>query len=175
MKTVKVTFLSTLVVLFLSCNGQNAKNKDQSQIIDKQERAAAVSPTDTLNRPKINVNVNKRYDDKGKIVQFDSSYSYFFSSPGGIRHMNNDSIFNRFQSFFNKSYPNFFEYQNKDIFFNDSLFKYDFFNHDYFLKRYQLNQKNFEGFYKRMDSLKQEFMQQTYPNGYPKKNEGLSK
>jgi hypothetical protein len=173
MKTIKIAFLSVLAVLFFSCNGQNAKDHKQSKTNSEQMLRGSFDSTDTLNKPKVKVNVNKRYDDKGRVVQFDSTYSYFYSSPNGIRHLNNDSIYDQFQSFFNKSYPHFFEHQNNDIFFNDSLFKYDFFNNDYFLKRYQLNQKNFEGFYKQMDSLKQNFMKQRYPNGYPKKDKSL--
>jgi hypothetical protein len=169
METLKIAFVSVLAVLFLSCNGQTLRNRTQSKKGNDQLSSSELNLADTVNRPKVKVNVNKRFDDKGRIVQFDSTYSYFYSSPGGTAHSNNDSVFNNFQSFFNKSYPSIFKDQNRDIFFNDSLFKYDFFNDDYFLKRYQLNQKNFEGFYKRMDSLKQNFMQHAYPNGYQKK------
>jgi hypothetical protein len=168
METLKIAFVSVLAVLFFSCNGQTQTKKEDGQL-----SSSKLNSTDTVNRPKINVNVNKRYDDKGRVVQFDSTYSYFYSSPGGLTNLNNDSIFNSFQSFFNKSYPSIFKDQNRDIFFNDSLFKYDFFNDDYFFKRYQLNQKNFEGFYKRMDSLKQDFLQHNYPNGYQKKEKTL--
>jgi hypothetical protein len=169
MKTLKASILSVLAVLFFSCNGQTLKNENQSKndsnLITSNERNLA----DTLNRPKINVNVNKRYDDKGRVIQFDSTYSYFYSSPHGIAHLNNDSLFNNFQSFLNKSYPSIFKDQNSNIFFNDSLFKYDFFNDDYFFMRYQLNQKSFEEFYKRMDSVKKDFMKHAYPNGYQRK------
>jgi hypothetical protein len=173
METLKIAFASFLAVLFFSCNGQNLKNQNQASNDTGKLSSSRPIPVDTANQPKVKVNVNKRYDDKGRVVQFDSTYSYFYSSPKGMAHLNNDSIFNNFQSFFNKSYPNIFKDQNQDIFFNDSLFKYDFFNDDYFLKRYQLNQKNFEGFYKRMDSLKQDFLQHTYPKGFQKKERTL--
>jgi hypothetical protein len=173
MKTLKIASVSVLAVLFFSCNGQTSKNPTQSKKDNSQLSSNELNLTDTVNRPKVKVNVNKRFDDKGRIIQFDSTYSYFYSSPGGTAHLNNDTIFNNFQSFFNKSYPSIFKDQNRDIFFNDSLFKYDFFNDDYFLKRYQLNQNNFESFYKRMDSLKQNFMQQAYPNGYQKKEKAI--
>jgi hypothetical protein len=167
-KTIKTIFLSFLAVLFFSCSGQNQKKQNHVQNKSDNLKPGLSSSADTSNRPKIKVNVNKTYDDKGQIVRFDSTYSYFYTSPKGIAHSTNDSVFNQFQSFFNQSYPNFFENQNKNVFFNDSLFKYDFFNEDYFLKRFQLNQKNFEGFYRRMDSVKQDFMRHTYPNGHQK-------
>ncbi len=173
MKTLKIASVSVLAVLFFSCSGQSSKNSIQSKKDNGQLSSTELNLTDTVNRPKVKVNVNKRFDDKGRIVQFDSTYSYFYSSPGGMAHLNNNTIFNNFQSFLNKSYPSIFKNQNRDIFFNDSLFKYDFFNDDYFLKRYQLNHNNFESFYKHMDSLKQNFMQQAYPNGYHKKEKSI--
>jgi hypothetical protein len=171
MKTTKIAFISLMAILFFSCNGQNSKNKVLSEANKDKSRSSFLTQADTTIKPKVNVKVNKRYDDKGNVIQFDSTYSYFYSSPNGTLHSTNDSVFNQFQSFFDKTYPNFFESQNKDIFFNDSLFKYDFFNNDYFLRRYQLNQNNFERLYKRMDSVKQNFMQHMYPNGYQKKDE----
>lgn len=173
MKTLKASIVSVLAVLFFRCNSQTLKKENQLKSDSHQISSNESKLTDTLNRPKINVYVNKRYDDKGRLIQFDSTYSYFYSSPNGIAHLNNDSLFNNFQSFLNKSYPSIFKDQNSNIFFNDSLFKYDFFNDDYFFKRYELNQKNFEEFYKRMDSVKQDFMKHTYPNGYQRKGRTL--
>ena len=169
METLKIAFVSVLAVLFFSCNGQTLKNPHLSEKGNAPLNLGDLNSIDTVNKPKISVKVNKRYDEKGRVVQFDSTYSYFYSSPGGPAYSSNDSIFNNFQSFFDKSFSTIFKNQNSDIFFNDSLFKYDFFNDDYFLKRYQLNQKSFEDFYKRMDSLKLDFLHHTYPNGYQKK------
>lgn len=169
METLKLTLVSVLAVLFFSCNGQTSKNQSPLKNESGQISSGEFTRVDTVNKPKIKVDVNKRFDEKGRLVQFDSTYSYFYSSPKGIVHLNNDSVFSNFQSFFNKSYPGIFKDQNRAIFFNDSLFKYDFFNEDYFLKRFQMNQKNFESFYKKMDSLKLDFMQHTYPGGYQKK------
>lgn len=169
MKTPKISIVCVLAVLFFSCNGQNLKNQNKASNNTEKSGISKRTPADTLNKPLVKINANKRYDDKGRLIQFDSTYSYFYSNPTGTRHLNNDSIFENFQSFFNKSYPSIFKDQNQDIFFNDSLFKYDFFNDDYFLRRYQLNQKNFEGFYKRMDSLKGDFLKHAYPNVYQKK------
>ncbi|HSH64582.1 MAG TPA: hypothetical protein VLB84_02000 [Bacteroidia bacterium] len=166
MKTYKVLIMGIMALLFLGCEAQNSK-KDQPKTIKKGSLADA----DTLNKPKIQVNVNRKYDDKGNVVQFDSTYSYFYKSPTGkgTMKLNNDSLYDQFQSFFNNKYEDFFDRQKKDVFFNDSLFKYDFFNDDYFLKRFKLNQKSFEDMYKQMDSIKQNFIQKNYPEGYQKK------
>lgn len=167
MNTLKLTGICILVALFFSCEGQNSKNKQKGKAETLRQ---SITPADTAsNKPKVSVNVNRKYDKNGKLLQFDSTYSYVYSSPHGIKQLDNDSVFNQFQSFMNKQHPNFFENQNNAIFFNDSLFKYDFFNDDYFQKRFQLNQKNFENFYKEMDSLKQNFLHYQYPQGYQKK------
>ena len=75
-----------------------------------------------------------------------------------------------FIPFFEKSYPNLIGRYHNTIFFNDSLFKYDFFNDDYFQKRFQLNEKMFENMYQQMDSIKRDFLKKNYPNGYQRKN-----
>lgn len=86
METLKIAFISILAVLFFSCNGQNSKNPTQSKKGNDPLSSNELNASDTVNRPKINVNVNKRFDDKGRIVQFDSTYSYFYSSPNGTIH-----------------------------------------------------------------------------------------
>jgi hypothetical protein len=166
MKTIKTVFLSLLLVIFSSCRGQS--QKENVQLVPEKNNGIVVKE-DTLNKPRINVRVNKQYDDKGRIVKFDSTYFYFYSSPEKSLQLGNDSVYSSFRSFFEKSYPNLMSRQNNNIFFNDSLFKYDFFNDDYFQKRFELNEKMFENMYQQMDSIKREFLKHNYPNGYRKK------
>lgn len=165
MKTIKIMLVSLLFVVFSGCNGQT--KKENSQLAETKK----VTPLkeDSLAKPRIDVKVNRQYDDKGNIVRFDSTYSYFYSSPKGSMHLGNDSVFSSFRSFFEKSYPDLMDSRTNHIFFNDSLFKYDFFNDDYFQKRFELNNRMFENMYQQMDSIKRGFMKQNYPNGYQKK------
>jgi hypothetical protein len=171
MNSIKTILMSSIFILMFSgCDGQTSK-KDMNSNKNKTDKNKTENVSiDTLNKPKIKVNVNKRYDDKGRIVQFDSTYSYSYTSPRGQMQSSNDSVFKDFRSFFDKNYSDFFNRQNNNIFFNDSLFKYDFFNEDYFSKRFQLNQKALEKMYQQMDSLKQNFLKHNYPQGYQKKN-----
>jgi hypothetical protein len=162
MKTIRLLSLTMLVALFSACKGQTTKQKESP--LSGQRLAAA----DT-SKPKIHVNVNKKYDNKGNVIQFDSSYSYSYSSPNGPRLLNNDSVFHQFRNFYDKQFPSFFNQRNNALFFNDSLFKYDFYNDDFFLKRFELNQKVFQDMYKQMDSVKRNFLQHEYPKGYPQK------
>jgi hypothetical protein len=165
MEIMKIMLVSLLFAIFSGCNGQIKKEKSE---VEETKKITALKE-DSLAKPRIDVKVNRRYDDKGNLVQFDSTYSYFYSSPSGTMQLGNDSVFRNFRSFFERSYPNLMDRRIKNIFFNDSLFKYDFFNDDYFQKRFELNKKMFEDMYRQMDSIKRGFMKQNYPNGYQKK------
>lgn len=168
MKTKKIIPLLLLpLVIFSGCNGQTRKGSDQ--ILTDKNKGLAVT-ADTLTKPEVKIKVNKQYDDRGNIVKYDSTYSYFYSSPGGkILESSNDSVFNKFRNFFNTNYPDFLNPQYNSIFYNDSLFKYDFFNGDYFQKRFEMNRAIFDKIYKQMDSLKLDYLQHNYPNGHQKK------
>lgn len=157
-----------LFLVFLGCNGQT-KKENESLLSFRNKDTETIE--DTLNKPKVSVKVNKQYDDKGNLIKYDSTYSYIYSTPGGRKlQLPNDTLYNRFRSYFDGKYPDFFSPQFDDIFLNDSLFKYDFFNKDYFMQRFKLNRQMFERMYRQMDSLKGDFMERNYPDGYQQKN-----
>lgn len=162
----KLMLMSILFVVFSGCNGQTQK-KPSEKINGGNEN---IIIADSTNRPRVSVKVNKQYDDKGNIIQFDSTYSYVYSSPTGSMRLDNDSVFSNFRSFFEKNHPSLMDRNINNIFFNDSLFKYDFFNDDYFQKRFELNEKMFGSMYQQMDSIKKQYLRQNYPNGQQKKN-----
>ena len=104
--------------------------------------------TTKLNQPKVDVKVNKKYDEQGNLIQYDSSYSIIYSSPGSeiyLNNMSNDSIFAQLREKFNSH--SFF---NEDPFFGVPKFN---FNDDFF---------NFDP----MDNFKQmnEMMKKMFPN-----------
>ena len=167
METIKSILICLCFLMFESCNSQTQKQKNDMHLGNLESKSHLNA--DSLHKPQVKINVNKKYDEKGRIIKLDSTYSYFYSSPKGASQINNDSIYNNFRSFFNKTHPGFLSRQQENVFFNDSLFKYDFFNDDYFQKRFELNRKMFESMYKEMDSLKSNFLKQTYPNGVQKK------
>ncbi len=143
MKAKTLIFLLLPFLSFSGCQGQTKKNESLSNSTTKNE----LVDLNTLNKPKVKVKVNKQLDEKGKIVQYDSTYSYFYSSPKGKpMQSSNDSVFKNFRSYFHKNYPDFLNQHYDNIFYNDSLFKYDFFNDDYFtwsfLKNYSGNKSN---------------------------------
>ena len=151
---------SFIFIVMSSCKGQVKKEKENNSDL----------LTDAISKPQVNVNVNKHYDKNGNIIKYDSTYSYVYrGSSGKMMPLINDSVFNSFKSYFNIHSQGMFDNQNNSIFLNDSLFKYDFFNDDYFQKRFELNQKLFGAFYKQMDSLKGNYLRETYPGKTPRK------
>ena len=64
--------------------------------------------------PSENWNVNKRYDKDGNIIQYDSSYSYSYSSNG--EYLNIDSLISTFG--INNFFSNPFEIDSTFNFFN---------------------------------------------------------
>ncbi|MDP1800719.1 MAG: hypothetical protein Q8L81_05175 [Bacteroidota bacterium] len=154
-----------LFIVMVSCNAQTQKEQ-----VDQTKNIKDIELVDSLNKPKIDVKVNKQYDKSGKMIKYDSTYSYVYSGENGINILaDNDSIFNQFRSYFNIHSSDLFDKQNKSVFFNDSLFKYDFFNDDYFQKRFELNKDIFSRFFWQMDSLKGSFLKNTYPRQHIKK------
>src|SRR5688572_29110550 len=120
-----------IVLSFLTggCDGQKKANEKLS---------GHLASADTLVKPKVDVRVNKRYDDKGNLTQFDSTYSYFYSSPGiGRSSITSDSLFGNFKSPLLNQYKGLMNENMNSIFFNDSLFKYDFYDEDYFSRRFR--------------------------------------
>src|ERR1043166_2479895 len=125
----KKNIFSLIVVLLLTtCSGQDNKKRDEKKHL---------SNGDGTNKPRTEVKVNRKYDSKGNLIHFDSTYSYFYSSKGlDSVKMGADTIFHRFRSHFKHDFPSFSGCEFNDLFFNDSLSRYDFLNPDYFTKRF---------------------------------------
>jgi hypothetical protein len=158
-----------IIVLLLSflAGGCN----DHKKVNDNKYAAIVKNNPDSTYNPKVDVRVNRKYDDKGNLIQFDSTYSYFYSSPGmkTDTSISSDSLFSNFKSPLSDYYRDLFNSNMNGIFFNDSLFKYDFYNNDYFSKRFDLNLKRFENMFHQMDSAKTGMFQRYYPNGEVRK------
>jgi hypothetical protein len=131
--------LSLLLVL-ISCIGQTKKTDSQNDV----------------NKPKTSIDVKKKYDKNGNVVQYDSSYSYVYSNIKGNDRLR-DSILNSFRNDFNEKY--FFSNEPffKNFFFDDSLMNRDFFRNDYFFKHFRSNMDRMNSLFEGMDSVKNEF------------------
>ena len=151
-----------LILMMAGCHAQDNKNENARN---------RLATADTSYKPKTDIRVNKKYDDKGNLIQFDSTYSYFYSSPlNGKSSIMSDSLFWNFKMPLRENYRSLLNSNMDSIFFNDSLFKYDFFNDDYFSKRFELNMQRFQDMFHKMDSIKTGMFRDSFPEGEIKKN-----
>jgi len=135
-----------LAMLLASCHGNT--NGQSAEL--KQNKA------DSLKKPKVDIKVNRRYDEKGNMIGFDSTYtSYYSNMNGDTARM--DSVMGNFDRYFKQNHSSFFRNQFDPLFFNDSTRYPDFFHDDFFLKRYELNAPYFRSMMHRMDSIKNKF------------------
>lgn len=142
----RVVLLLLAAAVFTYCNGQD-KNKQGSK---KQTSDTTLDP-----QPQISVKVNRKYDTKGNLVRFDSTYSYSYSSKGlDSTRVSMNQLFRDFKADFPGSWRSGFD----DIFFSDSLARYDFLNPDYFSRRFELNMDRMRRHFRQMDSTKTLFL-----------------
>jgi hypothetical protein len=131
-----------LTVTLSGCNGQKGK-KDMADTVQ-------------VNAPKTDIRVNKEYDKNGNLIKYDSTYSYFYSSIKN-NEWKRDSIFENFKNHFNQNYFFSNEPYFHNMFFQDSLLKYDFYKKDFFYDRFIQNMNRMDRLFREMDSVKNGF------------------
>lgn len=133
-------FIGVLPLLLAGCSKSTSK----------------VSPITEDTVPESHVNVTKEYDNDGNIIGYDSTYSYYYSN---VREntLKRDSLFDLFRNQFYKKYPisNHLFFDN--LFFQDSLLKYDFYKRDFFSTRFRHNMRKMDNMFLQMDSMKDDF------------------
>ena len=138
--------MTVLALLLSSCDKDS---KGQTADMNKGQ-------TDSVIKPKVDIKVNRRFDEKGNLIGFDSTYtSYYSNISGDTARM--DSLMGSFDRYFRTDHPLFFRNQFDPLFFNDSTRYPDFFHDDYFMRRYELNDRYMRGMMQRMDSIKNKF------------------
>lgn len=144
----KIALISFALFMLFSCNGQTSK-KESNALSDKE------------NKPKIDYKVDKKYDENGNLVAYDSVYTYYYSNIDKDA-MIKDSIFQKFNTYFetnhmldNSFFNDFFKQEGyrKDDFFSDAFFE-DHFKKDELMMNEMLQ---------RMDSIKNQFFINEYP------------
>jgi hypothetical protein len=155
-----VTYFGTpvsAILLSVSLLLSSCQEKTSGQIHERK-KASAATVNDSL-KPKVNINVNRHFDDKGNVIGFDSTYTSFYSNlEGDTASM--DKLMKSFDQHFNSGYSSFFRNEFNSLFFNDSLRYPDFFHNDFFIKRYELNDQYLRNMMGRMDSIKNQFYQE---------------
>lgn len=147
------TFVMCLFIGLLSAGMVACQDKNSVQ--EKNSQTGQLK-TDSASKPKVDIKVNRHYDDKGNMIGFDSTYSRYYSSVDGDTSQM-DSMFKEFNTYFNKQHQALFNNRFDNLFFNDSLMYPDFFHDDFFTQRYRLNDHYFRDMMSKMDSVKNNF------------------
>ena len=139
MKT-KILVLFFMFFGIISCNSQVGKT-------DKQDMGK--------NKPHEEFKVNRKYDENGNLIEFDSTYTSYYSNIKGDT-LAVDSIMKNFQMYFNDH----FAVIGPEFNFNsDSTFHHDFFSDDFFQKQFSEQDKLMLRMMREMDSIKNQYFQ----------------
>jgi hypothetical protein len=159
-------FTTIILVMMLTVVATSCSHDTHGQDNASVKKNSGTAP-DSADQPNVNIRVNRKYDDKGNLVGFDSTYSSYYSKlQGDTSRM--DSLMKGFDKYFDRNYSRLFDQQFNTLFFNDSLRYPDFFHNDFFMKRYELNDTYLRGMMRRMDSIKNRFYQEA-PESPPSK------
>lgn len=145
-----IVALTALGLVATSCQ-QESRSQDTAHLKENHRVQA-----DTIPEPDVNIKVNRRYDDKGNLIGFDSTYSTFYSNVQGDT-LKMDSLMKNFDTYFDRHHSRLFDKQFNALFFQDSIRYPDFFHDDFFMKRYDLNDRYLRDMMQRMDSIKNRF------------------
>lgn len=127
----------------------------------------SLGETALKNQPKENWTVNKKLDENGRIIQYDSTYSWSYSSKNN--EFNLPNVKDPFTNFLDDDFFSVLGPTHFDQIFKDSLFSPVFPKWKFPDPRTNyLNQ--FQPIIKHMDSLHRQIFQQYYNNGKQKTN-----
>ena len=135
-----------------ACNAQ--KEKDKPTELKMEE-----------SKPQASWKVNRKFDDKGNPISYDSTYVWTYSSKDGkTQNVNADSVLAEFRSQFSMDFPSFFNNDFDRLRTDDSTFYNNFSAPDYFMKSWQQHQAQMGVMMRQMDSLRNGFLRNNYPN-----------
>lgn len=146
MKRIIIPVLA-ITLSFNNCIGQS-ENGDENKQSQK-------------NSPVTNYKVNKEYDEKGNIIRYDSTYSYYYSNVGGDT-LTQDSILDVFKQNFNQRFLFSGDPFFNDFFFQDTLPPFNFYHDDFFSNHFKNNMEELDRLMKEMDIFKNEFFNRQF-------------
>lgn len=144
---VKSLFALFFLVGISSCSGQ------EKRVISKAD-----TNKDSISKPQVTYRVNKKFDDKGNMISYDSSYVWSYSSDGIRHNTESDSIIKVFRKHFDSSFPSAFSNSFGVPVRNDSFFYRDFASPDYFMQKWKQHYLNMENMMRRIDTLRNSFI-----------------
>lgn len=145
--------LSTLLVVFFTgCDAQNTEQMNSKSTTDTSQ-----------NKPEISWKVNKKFDDDGKLISYDSTAVWSYTSGKATHRINADSVMMAFRKHFDSGFPSMFQRSFGEPVWNDSLFFRDFTTPDYFTQKWQQHYFDMEQMMRQMDSFRNSFLNDNYP------------
>lgn len=113
--------------------------------------------------PEVNWKVNKRYDDNGNLISYDSTYTWSYSNKGNVMQVDADSVLTAFRKQFNVELPSVFSRNFGNSIWGDSLLYRDFAEPDYFMKKWENQYFDMRSMMMEFDSMRNSFLQKNYP------------
>jgi hypothetical protein len=144
MKT-KTLILLMAVVGFMACRSQDSKSvKSEVHKI----------------KPHENIVVNKKYDDNGNLIAFDSTYTFYYSS-NMKDSINMDTLLKKFREFYGSSIVKPGKLLNEEL---DSIVISRFFHKDPLIYSFYNEKNRLEEALKSMDSLQMSIFREFMKN-----------
>lgn len=146
-------------ILFISILVHNGCNAQQDKEQNNQKKK---------NQPEVRWKVDKQTDENGNIIRYDSTYVWSYTDTGGnASDIYVDSVMKSFHSFFDRQFPSLWQRHLGGPVWGDSLFYRDFFQPDYFFKRWENDFFRMDDMFRQMDSLRENFFRESYPGLIP--------
>lgn len=159
MKTVALAF--AVAFSLTSCNAQEKKEAGNNE-------TAVKTKTEIQEEPRGTWKVNKEVDENGNLVRYDSIYTYSYGNINGkeIPPQKIDSTLASFQNYMQDRMPKSFSQGMMNPLMGDSL-QSTFFEKGFFENHWEDFFPEMQQQLKQLDSLHQQFFQQTQPGLFP--------
>lgn len=144
-----------LLVVITGCNAQDRK------------KISTNDTTQVKSKPDVSWKVNKKFDDKGNLISYDSTAVWSYSSGQTAHHMGADSVMSAFRKQFDSGFPSFFRENFGDPILNDSLFYRDNTTPGYFKQKWEHHYFDMGRMMRQVDSLQNSFLDKNYPGLSP--------
>ena len=141
-----------LLVLITGCNAQSNKKTNTKDTTNPQQ-----------NKPDISWKVNKKFDENGNLISYDSTAVWSYTSGQNAHDIEADSVMLAFKKQFESGFPSIFRETFGNPIWNDSLFYRDFTAQDYFMQKWEQHYFNMGRMMQQMDSFRNSFLDRSYP------------
>jgi hypothetical protein len=158
----KIVFTLLLGLILTGCHAQDDRSKSKDDLAEKK------TDSSFLEKPKISWKVDKKYDEQGNIIGYDSIYSYSLDNWRNLpMDMNLDSIMGSMRILSQGNLSYFLEEHNMGRLMQmDSLMNGDQFFNDFFERQRTNGFSGMQELFQQMDSL-QNMMMERHPNYKP--------